>query len=82
METISAIYNQQLFLALLAASRVIQKQDSILCAKGKGLDLSKVPAFYGTNFPAFMESLADSIPMEDKEKAKWIAFMAENIKIA
>ena len=81
METISPSCNQQIFLALLAASRVIQKQDSILSAEGKGLDLSKVPAFYGTDFPSFIESLTYSIPMEDKDRAKWIHFMGDNIKI-
>ncbi len=81
MESISPIYNQQIFLALLAASRVIRKQDAILSAQGKGLNLSEVPAFYGADFPAFLGQLACEIPMESAEVTKWIAFMREKITI-
>lgn len=80
METISAAQNQQIFLALHAAARVIEKLDSKLSSEGKGLDLSKVPAFYGVHFPAFLMGLAENIPLELAEKTKWELFLDTNIK--
>jgi len=80
METIPASTNQQFFIALHAAARVIEKLDSKLAAMGQGHDLSKVPAFHGVHFPAFLMALTENIPMEAADKIKWEKFLDENIK--
>ena len=80
METIPAHTNQQFFIAMQAAARVIEKLDSKLTAMGQGHDLSKVPAFHGIHFPAFLMALTENIPMEDTDKIKWEKFLDESIK--
>ena len=80
METIPASQNQQIFLALQAAARVIESMEAKLAIHGKSTDLSSVPAFYGIHFPAFLMGLAQDIPLETAEKTKWENFLDENIK--
>jgi len=81
METIPASQNQQIFLALQAAARVIESMDAKLAIHGRASDLSSVPAFYGVHFPAFLMALAKDIPLEGAEKTKWELFLDANIKI-
>ncbi len=78
MENISATHNEQIFLALQAAAFVIRKMDKALTSEGKGLDLSKVPAFYGVDFPSFLNEMGGMIPLEEKTKETWKRFYACN----
>lgn len=80
METINAIHNQQIFLALNAAAKLIQSMEGKLAIHGKSVDLTDVPTFRGIYFPAFLMGLAENVPMETAEKDKWEIFLAENIK--
>jgi len=80
MDTIPAINNHQIFLALQAASLVIESMEERLAIHGKSTDLQSVPSFYGAYFPAFIRMLAENIPLEESEKTKWKTFLAENIK--
>lgn len=73
-ETINPATYQQIFLALYAAARVIEKQDAKLSAIGQGENLSSVPAFYGVNFPTFLKSMASEIPLCTQNKRDWIEF--------
>lgn len=80
MQTIPASTNQQFFIALHAAARVIESMEARLAIHGKSTDLSSVPAFHGVHFPAFLMALAENIPMEAADKIKWEKFLDENIK--
>lgn len=80
MQNIPATHNQQIFLALQAAARMIESMEGRLAIHGKSTDLTSVPAFHGVHFPAFLMALAENVPMEAAEKTKWENFLDENIK--
>ena len=79
MQNIPAIHNQQIFLALEAAARVIESMEARLAIHGKSTDLSSVAAFNGVHFPAFLMALAENVPMEEKDKTEWQTFLDKNI---
>lgn len=80
METIPAIHNQQIFLALNAAARVIERQNAKLRELDIHYSLHLVPAFNGTHFCTFLKDLAEYVPMDEKEKTEWKDFLDKNVK--
>lgn len=80
MDTIPAIHNQQIFLALNAAARVIERHNEKLRELDVHCSLHTVPAFSGVHFCTFLKDLADVVPMEEKEKTEWKNFLDKKVK--
>lgn len=79
MQNIPAIHNKQIFLALNAAARVIERHNAKLRELDVHCSLHTVPAFTGTHFCTFLKDLAEVVPMEEKDKTEWQNFLDKNI---